>query len=87
MIVHKLDLVIFLLIKIFITIKLTKKIGNKLMSKMNILLYLLDILRLIINFYKIKSYNYIHRIISNIYYFPNFKRKDHTSLKTSYNKS
>ena len=84
MIVHNIYLVIFLLVGIFIIVKV---LYNKLMFKVYILPFFLDILRLIINFLKIKRNKYIHKIISNIYISTNFKRKDHTSLTTSYNKS
>ena len=50
-------------------------------------LYFLYILQIIVNFLRLKYLICIHKIIPTIQYTLNLKRKDHTPLKTSYNKS
>jgi len=84
MIVHNFNLVILL---IFINLKIVKKLYYKLMSKLNLSLYILNILQIIVNFASIKFIKFTYEINYNLYYNSKFKRKDHTPLKTSYNKS
>lgn len=84
MILLDIILVIFLLIGIFIIVK---QLYDKLMFNIYILPFFLDVLHLIISLFKIKINKYIHKIISNIHISLNFKRKDHISLRASYNKS
>jgi len=78
------NLVIFL---IPTTLKIVKKLYYKLMQKVKLSLYFFNIYNLITNFLIIKFNKYIFQINSNFYSNSNFNRKDHTSLKASYNKS
>jgi len=84
MILHSIILVIFL---ISTTLKIVKKLYYKLMQKVKLSLYFFNIYNLITNFLIIKFNKYIFQINSNFYSNSNFNRKDHTSLKASYNKS
>lgn len=83
MIVLEIYLIIFL-VGIFI---IAKRLYNKLMFKVYIFPFFLDILQLIISYLKIKINKYIHKIILNIHILLKFKRKDHTPLRASYNKA
>ncbi len=68
-------------------LKVINKSLNKLMSIYKFLAYFRKILQIIINNLIIKINNYIKQIILKIQYIQSLKRKDHTPLKTSYNKS
>jgi hypothetical protein len=82
MILHKIYLVIFL---IFINLKIANRLYYKLMQKVILSLYVFNIYNLITNFLIIKFNKYIFQINSNFYSNSNLNRKDHTSLKASYN--
>ncbi len=84
MIVPNMNLVIFL---IPLTLKMINISQNKLMPIFKISLFFLNILQIIINLLIIKSVQYTLQINSKSHRNSNFKRKDHTSVKASYNKS
>ena len=84
MILHKIYLVIFL---IFINLKIANRLYYKLMQKVKLSLYVFNIYNLITNFLIIKFNKYIFQINLDFYSNSDFNRKDHTSLKASYNKS
>ena len=84
MIVYKIDLVIFLLIKI---LKNSKKLYNKLIPNIEILrLFISSINKYILHF-NMKIYNDIYPFIGMIQIIINNPQKDYTSLNGSYNKA
>jgi hypothetical protein len=84
MIVHNLKLVIFL---ISITLIVIFKLNNILMQKLNLSLYFRNIFVIMTNILIIKINNNNKQIISTFQYTYKSNRKDHTALRTSYNKS
>jgi len=72
MIVHNINLIIFL---ISTTLKIVKKLYYKLMQKLKLSLYFLNIFQIIIDFLIIKFKKYIFQINSNFQYTLNLREK------------
>ena len=84
MIAHSVILVIFLILTTLIVVF---KLNNILMQKLNLSIYFRNIFVIMTNILIIKINNNNKQIISTFQYTYKSNRKDHTSLKASYNKS